>query len=299
MSKIYPNKVTTRPSYIDLGNDPTIDLLTLNVEHTFDVVEPKYDGIWVRVEFVKDKRIDIWSRHGQCKSSVYSDIPSGLDGCVLHGEFMYGSNWSSRMGLSGKSIIFDCTMYDGLNISGYPLDFRRQAANIILSRLKGFDSERQFSIVEQRPVSAMEYWWKELVLDKNWEGLIIKSSKAPFGATWARMKRIYEVDYVCLGFNQSTATKYKGKMVSSIKAGLMMPNGKFEVVCNVSGLDERLRTKLYDFPNQYIGKVLKASGKGIFENGAVRHPNFVEWHNDKLAEHCTLESVQKLGGWIK
>ena len=287
MKPAIESKKVKRPGYVEIDPGEWWQL-ECAPQPRFDTVEIKYDGIWGRVD-IDENRAEIYSRHGQLKTAL--DIEPVGKTATLHAEYMYGSSWSGRMNLEGVLFVFDCTSIGGHDISHLPLSRRREAAALMVKKLgEPFRMVKQFSISKTREL------WEGYIIERNFEGLIFKESDAPFGAKWGRAKRVYEVDYVCLGFNQSDAPKYVGRMVASVRAGVYA-NGNLIDVASVSGLSEHQRTAMYNNPDDFIGRVFKASGYQVFKNGALRHPNFVDWHYDKLPQDCTLESVLEIGGW--
>ena len=109
----------------------------------------------------------------------------------------------------------------------------------------------------------------------------------------ARAKREIEVEYVCLGFNESDADKYRGRMVKSIKGGLYV-DGRLTEIIDVSGMTEAQRTEFYDHQYAYIGNVFTARGRGLFDSGKLRNPQFIGFRSDKNATECTLDNVRAM-----
>jgi ATP-dependent DNA ligase len=249
------------------------------------VYELKYDGIWGRME-IGDGVINVWSRNGQLK---YTQFTASRVKATLHGEFMFGTAWAGRFA-PGAFYAFDITAWGGRDVSGLPLRRRRK---MLIRLLTGLD-EAWVRIVEQHPISSIMDAWAGVV-DKGFEGLVCKSTKGPFGYGWGRIKREFEVDYVCMGFNESDAEKYRGRMVRSVKAGLYF-GSELKHVGNIGGLDEKDRAEMFLAQEAFAGRVFTASGKQVFEGGVLRHPNFIGWHGDKLPENCTIESAEKVGG---
>lgn len=106
----------------------------------------------------------------------------------------------------------------------------------------------------------------------DWEGIVVYRADG----TLVKCKKRFERDFVIMGFEQSEAPSYKGKMVKAIVYG----DGKKEIG-KVGSMDQELRTKFFQEPEKYIGTVFTAGGKGIFESGAMRHPWFVCLREDR------------------
>lgn len=273
----------SRPSYEDLNIDSDVS--------GYDTIELKYDGIWGQF-YAEEGRFSIWSRNGKKKKEgiLKTKVDHPL---LLHGEFMFGSNWSQETGLSGKFFVFDAIKAGGKNWSSQPLSVRRKIAMNAVDLIG-----QPLTLVKSYPITDLKCIWHKHVALEGWEGVILKHTTQPFGKGWARIKAQFDVDYVCVGFNHSDAEKYKGKMVRSIKAGVYV-DGELKHVCNVSGMNEGERRKMYDSPELFLGKVFTAQGKRVHFNGSLRHPNFFRWHLDKKDTDCTLDSVLRVRGRTK
>jgi hypothetical protein len=51
-------------------------------------------------------------------------------------------------------------------------------------------------------------------------------------------------------------------------------------------MSEEERKDMFNWPIDYKGKVMTASGKAVFKSGALRHPNFIRMHPDKDPKDC-------------
>ena len=267
------------------------DLPKLNDSCDYDLVELKADGIWGKMTIWHNK-VAVYSRHGKKKAHWFIHGRNGFKAMsVIHGEFMYGSAFSKANEHQGKFYAFDCTVFEGNDISHLPLLHRRHCLLEVIHHMG--DQDRVVPL-KQWYISDTDLpgLWQQKVVDGGWEGLVLKRNEAPFGLGFARIKTEYEVDYVCTGFKQSDADKYRGCMVRSITGGLYF-QGKLKPVVNVSGMSEDERIEMYNNPEKYIGKVFTARGKGLFKSGAVRHPNYVGLHAEKLPDECTFEAVSK------
>ncbi len=267
------------------------DLQKLNGACEYDLVELKADGIWGKMVIWHNK-VTVYSRHGKKKAHWFINSKYGFKSmAVIHGEFMYGSSFSKDPKHQGKFYAFDCTVFEGGDCSDMPFTYRR---HLLLEAIHHMGEQDRVTALKQWYVSDTDLvqLWKEKVVNGGWEGLVLKQNEAPFGTGFARIKTEYEVDYVCTGFKQSNADKYRGCMVRSITGGLYV-DGVLTPVVNVSGMSEDERVEMYQQPEKYIGKVFTVRGKGLFNSGAVRHPNYTGMHNEKLPDECTLENVLK------
>lgn len=241
-----------------------------------DVVEVKHDGMWVEVAIDADGNATAVSRNGTRKASWR--VPAGIGPAMLIGELMVGTTHAVERGIVGSLVVFDCVDRHG-SLSELGLaDRRTHAASII--RAAGIAN---WSLVEQRPVAEAAAMWRELVEVGGEEGLVFKHSGQTFGMDWARMKRIAEVDFVCLGFNRG-----KSGAVVSVQAGLYDASGTLRHVCDIGGVNRGMAAGFDASPAKYVGRVFKATGNRMFASGALRHGAFGSWHADKHPSNCRM-----------
>jgi len=98
-----------------------------------------------------------------------------------------------------------------------------------------------------QPKSMMEvqHFWDYYVVNKRYEGLVVWEGREPF-----KCKPFKELDAVILGVNKKSGygrgNLFAQKQVTSLKVGLMRPDGKFvEIGDCASGIDHQLRSKLW------------------------------------------------------
>jgi ATP-dependent DNA ligase len=281
MGVVVEGMTQVRPRYVELEPEQSLPLGI-----GFDVVELKLDGQWGRL-VVENGQWAIWSRHGQVKASGATTSRAQIE---LQGEFLFGSNWAHRKGLSGQFWAFDVTRYRGLNVGAWPLGDRRGLLWRVVQEhgwcLEGLPPVK---VVKQHQVGRWPGLWENDVLARGFEGLVFKRLADPFGATWGRMKRVWSVDYVCMGCNEGGG-RYTGVAASSLQGGLWI-EGQLQHVANIGGMSDEMRYAVYAKPEQYVGRVFEAKGKGLFESGGLRHPNFVKWRKDKQPEDCIRPEV--------
>lgn len=287
------NLVLKRPKYTDI--DPRVIYSPEDLRSALNEtglgptfwLETKFDGLWGQAVSDEEGHVRVYSRTGKLKKQyevLGRRIPEGV---ILHGELMQGTQRSIRQGLHGQFYAFDAV---GPGFDSEPPHRRREAVEDLVRHLG-----HPFYTVPQ--LSADHYmlkqWWGSEILPHDHEGVVLKPRDYQFGDPWVRIKRTYEIDYICMGVNYSEAPKYKGRMIKSIIAGLYI-DGELRRVCNVSGMSEDVRLEMYADPGRFVGKVFKATGKGIFPSGALRFPSFLEWHPDKLSSDCVFSSRSRV-----
>ena len=76
----------------------------------------------------------------------------------------------------------------------------------------------------------------------------------------------------------------------SLELGLYK-NGELIHYGELSGLKDEVKWNW----KEYVGKVVEVSGMEIFKDtGAIRHPRFVCWRDDKTPEECTWDQVEEI-----
>jgi len=266
------------------------------IERGFDTIELKADGCAARM-VVDGRRCDIYSRSGAHKGTIR--LSAGGGRAVLYGEFMHGTHWSRGGNRAGMFYAFDVQM-DGER----PHCERRQW----LERLVGGDEDFEgLGKLSGGLVACVPNWsfasswlimgvrldciWREYVLGQGWEGLVAKRSEGAFGDDCIRIKRRFEVDYVCMGFNRRPSGAVK-----SVIGGLYK-GGKLTGAVNAGSLYDWQRGEMAAHAEQYVGRVFRAAGFAVYPSGALRHPSFVDWHADKGAQACTLSAALSVGGY--
>lgn len=261
----------------------TVDLpSTYSRIHEYDFVELKYDGILGQVE-----------------------LP---DGSVLIGEYMYGSNWAIRNKLEGQIILFDIWRdSSSAMVRRFNLQIRRgKMAKVASDAARKKDAVRiwsrngqlkyegafpKFQITELYPVTEANRLWQRHVVEGDFEGLMYKRNNEAWEGGLGgigRRKKVVTMDYVIMGFNQSDAPKYVGRMVKSIIGGLYINGVLAEVIDVGGGLNESTRTDMFKNPKRYVKQVMECEGKDVFASGALRHPSFRRLRPDKQASDCRL-----------
>jgi len=289
-----------RPTFKDLTlaynkGTPKSEFMLALTDVALLAAEPKYDGRWgILVHEQESSAITLYSRHNQIQRTYENNLFKVYPAFKLHGEYIFGTNFAKNSPLEDRVILFDITEC-ATCCKDMSLQRRRSLIATLLDRFRLDNIDLPFELIQ--PITAFVDPYdgdsidalRPYVTDPDqYEGVVIKDYSCPWGAdTWYRIKPVFEMDYVIMGFNQSDAPKYRGRMVSSIRAGLYI-DGELTEVCNVSGLNEKQRKGFFERPNLYVGKVITASGKSLFKSGALRHPNFVRMHPTKLADECTF-----------
>ena len=126
---------------------------------------------------------------------------------------------------------------------------------------------------------------------KGYEGLVFKDSTTPYKdkGAWMRMKAEVEIDYICSGMAPADPnSKYAGQVGAVI--GTLYDR---ECDVNCGGLTEKQREVFTKREVECKGQVFTAKGNGWFPSGAIRHPKFVRWRDDKKPEECVYAQIPR------
>lgn len=252
------------------------------LELGFDIVELKYDGWWGQLLF-DGNRWRLYSRTGQLKQQGVLLHP--VNRTLLHGEYIFGTEWAKGHALYDNVLVYGAETIDGTDVRNIANREVRHYISVFLKQrlTEGQLIRRGVDLVPQWPIEKASVLWDQ---SPDFEGLVFKQSHGKWGAPYGRMKREVTIDYVCLGFEISESDRHSGWGVASILGGLRV-NGHLQETCKVSGLTDEQRREFFDKPARFIGRVFEAEGKKITKRGALRHPNFKRWRDDKAQEECT------------
>ena len=272
-----------RPKFREIRYSPDVE-----IPPEYDMVEAKMDGIWGCM-VIEAGYYRIYSRTGKLKSAGETK-GSHYGKCIVLGEYMHGSAWGHRKNIDKDFFIFDCLMIDGEDIQHFDQSYRWSYCNTIRNWL----NDEGLNFVRRVITSRVKEWkerWKSLVINKGYEGLVFKNSRAKYGdkGAWMRMKGEVEIDYICDGMaDADPKSKYAGQVGSVVGT---LYNKDCAVKCG--GLTEKKRELFTKRKEEYKGLVFTAKGNGWYPTGAIRHPKFIRWRDDKKPEECVYEQIPR------
>lgn len=256
----------------------------------FDITQIKYDGWWARL-VVTGGIAQIYSRQGQLKET--RPVP-GIADMVLIGEFLKGTNRACA-GDSGKVMVFDALFLPGTGTGiTQVFDYSYSARERFIRNLKSEGRLPDWVVpVESFSPTKSVALWEEHVMNGGGEGLVYRSSREVYHpATIGRVKRVFTMDYVVMGFTESTTGKRKG-MAGNLICGLYVNGVLTEKVKVGGGFNNPEMIDQFQNFGKYKGRVLEVKGWQLFESGAMRHPNAcrnddgsIRWRDDKRPEDC-------------
>jgi len=108
-------------------------------------------------------------------------------------------------------------------------------------------------------------------------------------ARMGRSKRRLSRDFVVMDIEPGRG-KHDGK-AGAIVCGLVGPSGLTEVCRVGTGFRDAERAEMLRRPEDYIGRVAEVLGHGEYDSGALRHPTFARWRDDKRPNECVFGRV--------
>ena len=267
-------------------NRARIDCRDVELDHArslgFDLVQPKYDGWWVLVDF-DGSYGTIYSTSGRPLGNIILKS-AWFDGVKLIGEFMYGTNWAQSH-VPGRIYIHDCiTGLDGKDFSQVPYYDRLKEVD----KLIHFIASDQLVLVPTFHMNDVDGLWSYLVDEQGYEGLVYKNSSSkldPHSVWFGRTKKDFTQDFIVMGFIEGNG-KHKGSL-GAIECGLIVKGQLTKITRVGGGFSDNQRAVIWNDQKLYLGRVIEVTGKQLFPSGALRHPNFIRFRDDKLPERCT------------
>ena len=256
------------------------------IPEKYNIVQLKMDGIWGCMK-ISYGQWAIYSRTGKMKADGVLEDKT-ID-AILLGEFMFGSHWGHKMDKDRNFYVFDCLRWDGVDVSDYPLLSRINYAEETFHRIDVGGSIEGMRMLQAYPTENWKYLWDTYILEYGYEGLVFKDATSVYKDknAWARMKAVVEMEYICTGFRDAEkGTKYEG-LVGSVLGTLIDK----DVYITCGGITEAQRKMFTKYPERYIGLVFTAKGNNWYPSGAIRHPMFMRWRDDKEPEECSYEQI--------
>ena len=279
---------------IEGSEERKLELLE-NMEQTGDYyAQPKCDGIWAVIFGVHGKNI-ILSRNSQQKK--LEELPFVGEGCAIVGELGYGSQEAAtrkeKLG-HGFIDVFDILYFEGGYVGAEPEAKRRVHFLEIWSLWQNLSGNKEYFNLLPVWLDGFADHYKQqpegLVLKKKNNGQYICDSKNP---GWIKVKKEYDWDMVVMDWELSDATtKSSVPTAKNIITG-QYKNGKLTAMCKIGGLSLDLAEDIAQNFNSYKGEVVVVHGYSRFKSGAIRHPGFIRFRDDKLPAECVYKQRQQ------
>lgn len=180
----------------------------------------------------------------------------------------------------GKLMVFDIISHKGNSLVDYPLSARLQ----ILGELAIYSDN--LTLLTYAATTETKEALLLRVMDEGGEGLMFKNRDGKYleggrpAGNWYKLKRSINVDVVVMGFFKGTASP-----VGSIIFGQFV-DGQLTELGRAGGLTLGMKNDMHQNPAKYLGRVMTVRGQKRFESGALRHPTFQRFRDDKLPSEC-------------
>lgn len=261
------------------------DLLKTEQDMTDCLVQLKYDGIWARVE-VQQGHASIYSKTDTYKNTIQiNQIDFLQQPCTLVGEYMMGSQWSQHPDRAGQLFIFDCTYANGKDLTFLPYKDRYRVARAIV------ENELRSTRIVMAPcysASKLGPLWSSICESNSHEGIVFRKWSSTWFTELVKLKQRVQDDFVVMGFTEGEGQFYG--YLGSLTLGQYDSDGVLREVMSVGGgFTTPERQLIFNKQTDYQGRVCLVEGKSRFTSGALRHPTFIRWRDDKDPKQCTLK----------
>lgn len=257
---------TSRNLYLD-GDRATA------VTRGYDLVQLKYDGWWTKAVCSAGR----FGYYSQTDNLFGESDGFGLDGCILIGEFMRGTQWSQAPERKGRFFI-----YDIWQLFGQPIE--KETYNERYRLLRQLKLPSVFTLVNCFRISDANAVWDRYVLREGFEGIVFRRTGSTLDDAVMREKREYSIDGTVVGFEPGNG-KYEGSL-----GAVRVSHGEGAVTLVGGGFTDAERMEIWTNQTAYLGRVMEFTANAIFDSGTARHPRFVRWRDDK-----TLTALEASG----
>lgn len=179
--------------------------------------------------------------------------------------------------------VFDCLFFKGQDIRGCPL---RERYNYRDQALALWRNDYVFKAASAVGAGKQRFYQK--IVDDGGEGVVLKRYSDPYDSDsrWVKVKKWATADVVVTGFTPGDG-KY-AKQIGAITFG-QYTGPALREVGQCSGFTDAERLELTRNKKKYLGRVMKIKHWGREPTGAFRHPQFLEWRDDKDPQDCVFD----------
>lgn len=245
----------------------------------YDLVQPKMDGYWARLEIAAGTAT-VYTRQGRETATL--PAPTGLEATLI-GECLAGTARAVASADRDTVVVFDCLAVAGEVIAESAAYTERLAAAAELAGRLAWARP-----VETLPAADAGRLWQERVETGALEGIVLRRAADRYTAgVIGRIKRTQTADYLVMGVEPGKG-KLAGK-AGAIILGLLDCHGIPAEVCRCGGgFSDAERVAMLARPGDYVGRVVEVRGHDRYPSGALRHPTFSRWRQDKAASDCVM-----------
>lgn len=271
----------TFPFNVHIDRQKYVNIDESSDTSSYDIIQPKYDGIWGLVKRTASGNVEILSRTGAVKSIL--DAGRFPPSTVLVGEFMFGSQWAQHKDRIGRIFVFDALALDGKDLRSLPYSERLKVARDVVA-VCGYP----FELTKSYHANLYRNLWARIDATRDFEGVVFRKWSDDYSGTIGRRKIDITDDYVIIDFVAGQG-KHQGRLGALVVGQFI--NGTLQSMMSVGGgFDDALREEIWLNRKQYYLSVCEVVGKARFESGALRHPNFLRFRHDKSASECVYDN---------
>lgn len=254
-----------------------------------------------------------WSRIGKDISNmnhIQSECPEGtlLDGEILPKTGLEGSDRVSNLRAEDPTslgfVAFDVIYHEGKYVGDMDWEDRRTILESLINDDMEHISLSQLYYMKDWSVDQL----MEIAAERQHEGIMLKKINAPYKANsrsaWVKHKFTDTHDVIIIDA-EAKPSEWRvrpgevgtdGKLYPDglhttpwqlgyvgLNYGFYDPQGNLRVVGSLG------ETGPKEDMEQYVGRVAEIKAYGQYTTGALRHPVFERWREDKLAEDCIFE----------
>jgi ATP-dependent DNA ligase len=204
---------------------------------------------------------------------------------------------------SGKLdyVVWDILFLKGVDLRDEPWHIRREClAKIFVTLKKQFRDNIYLSDVVTSGIAK----FYNSVVAKGGEGIMLKDRKAKYGSGWYKLKKQTTYDVFVMGFEEpekysikSDGTKsltkyYENDWIGAIIMGQMVKKDGVmyrKVIGTCSGFPDNIRKSISLKKESHLLRVFEVRAQERLPSGALRHPRFVRWRDDKPRKECIFD----------
>lgn len=231
----------------------------------YDITQLKYDGWWTKAVVIGDET----TYHSETGRPFATASGFGLDGCILIGEFMRGTQWSQAEDRKGLFFVYDIWA-----LFGEPIVNETYIQRYKMLRTLKLPSV--YRLVNCFRTTEFDAVWQRYVLNEGYEGVVFRRSDSRVDAPILRLKQQHTLEGVITGFRPGVG-KHEGRLGS---LEVTLDTGAMAVVG--TGFSDDERDHFWSNRPFFLGKRCEFVANAVFDSGNVRHARYVRWREDKV-----------------
>ncbi len=269
-------------------------------------MEPKLDG-WRLLAGLLDGVV-MWTRQGNhvtqvpyIRDAIAAHFPTGtiLDGEIVDLRSGSERQWNRTQSILGKTkggyehtptaqdppltyVLFDVLCLGSSDVRNRPLADRRALLQEHCAGIEQSSDGQLLLVPVQQPSDA----GLKALVDHGFEGVVVKRIDSPYvcgsrNGAWGKIKPYAEIEALCTGVYDAEPGSHYAPVIDGKTRPWAVGGICFQVSHEdgrvydgrAAGMNDALRRRLYEEPEEFIGLVVDLAHWGVGEKGALRHPN--------------------------